>query len=299
MEPSSLTVAGGIGALGALLAILTIVYGLFFYRLPTAGSAAVWNVPATLAPLALGMALLAASLALGTAAAGALVGGWLTITWWGLALVFLLLALTLVVAGARHGWAVPVASRSMRPGRAAAGQGAAVQGGLALTLVTVNLAIVLAWGAMQLTSDVPTAAAPVANASPTTALVQAATATVVATLAPSPTAATATAVPTPSPVLAALPTATPTALAALPPPVATPALVVRSAQGVNARRAPAVTAEIVGVLADGQELPVRGLSADGQWVQAVLEDGALAWVARSFVELTAPAEILPVVPSEP
>ena len=304
MGVSSLTVANGIGALGALLAILTVAYGLFFYRLPVTGSVAVWDVPALLSPLALAMALLSAGVALALGAAAA---------WWALALLFAVLTVAMGWAGLRRGWDAPLVGRGSQAGRGAqqtASPGAAVQGGLVLTLVTVNLAIVLAWGAVRLTRSaaepadslpaVP-AAPMVATSVPTdqAAITADATTAPVAAPAPGPTAppeegqAVAPAA-TVAPTLVVLPTATPSAPAAQ-----APALVVRSAQGVNARRSPDVGAEIVRILADGEELPALGVSADGQWVQATLDDGVQVWVARSFVELNVSVESLPVVPSAP
>ncbi len=91
-----------------------------------------------------------------------------------------------------------------------------------------------------------------------------ATVVVTATLEPAPTA-TATPAPTPTPALVELITGA-----------------VTEAAGVNARREPATTAEVVRLLA--QNAAVTIVAEQEGWLQVILDDNTVAWVSADFVE---------------
>jgi len=78
-------------------------------------------------------------------------------------------------------------------------------------------------------------------------------------------------------------------------PAGTPAIIVTVADGVNARSAPVLDANVEAVLPQGAVLPARGRSSDSQWVQIELPTGVLAWVFRDTVTATSEVGALPAV----
>lgn len=93
-----------------------------------------------------------------------------------------------------------------------------------------------------------------------------ATVVVTATLEPEPTAtATSAPAPTPTPALVELITGA-----------------VTEAAGVNARREPATTAEVVRLLA--QDAAVTVVAEQDDWLQVILDDNTVAWVSSAFIE---------------
>lgn len=102
----------------------------------------------------------------------------------------------------------------------------------------------------------------------------------VAPVAAAPTAApTATSAPTLEPS----PTPSPT-----PEPSPTPALIsvrygtVNDSAGVNARREPSTTAEIIRLLNNAERVTV--VRQEGEWLQVILSDNQAAWVAAQFID---------------
>ena len=90
-----------------------------------------------------------------------------------------------------------------------------------------------------------------------------------------------TAVVEPSPVPVEEPTATATPLPT-PAPVALTTGVVTEAAGVNARREPSTTAEVVRLLA--QNAAVTVVATQEGWLQVILDDNTVAWVSADFIE---------------
>lgn len=70
---------------------------------------------------------------------------------------------------------------------------------------------------------------------------------------------------------------------------------------VNVRSGPGLFYDIIGVLLAGQQLPAKGKSSGGDWIQVEYQgvEGSVAWVYASFVNLT--PGTLPIVepPSTP
>ena len=64
--------------------------------------------------------------------------------------------------------------------------------------------------------------------------------------------------------------------------------------GTSVRPAPNTSQPAIRTLASGTVLPLAGRSADNQWVQVVLDDGALAWAFAKNVALNVGIEELPV-----
>lgn len=101
-----------------------------------------------------------------------------------------------------------------------------------------------------------------------------------------PVAVVATEAPTEPPTLTSLPP-TPTSP---PTPEAspTPALIsvrfgaVNDAAGVNARREPSTTAEIIRLLNNAERVTV--VRQDGEWLQVILSDNQAAWVSAQFID---------------
>lgn len=100
-----------------------------------------------------------------------------------------------------------------------------------------------------------------------------------------PVAAAPTTPPTemPSPTPEPSPTPSPT-----PEPSPTPALIsvrfgtVNDSAGVNARREPSTTAEIIRLLNNAERVTV--VRQDGEWLQVILADNQAAWVAAQFID---------------
>lgn len=78
----------------------------------------------------------------------------------------------------------------------------------------------------------------------------------------------------------------------------TPAIIVTVADGVNARSAPDVEAEMVLLVPQGAVLPAAARSPDSMWVQVELPTGQLAWVFRDTVDATSAVGALPAVEVE-
>jgi uncharacterized protein YraI len=74
-----------------------------------------------------------------------------------------------------------------------------------------------------------------------------------------------------------------------------PAIIVSVVDGVNARTAPDLEADIEVVVPQGAVLPATGRSTDNQWVQVELPTGVLAWIFRDTVEATPAVGALPAV----
>jgi hypothetical protein len=75
----------------------------------------------------------------------------------------------------------------------------------------------------------------------------------------------------------------------------TPAIVVAVPAGAIARVQPNAQAQELTLLPQGAALPAVGRTADGQWIQVELPDGALnAWVARSVLSVTSDIDTIPV-----
>jgi uncharacterized protein YgiM (DUF1202 family) len=89
--------------------------------------------------------------------------------------------------------------------------------------------------------------------------------------------------PPPTATLEPTPTTLPTAVATTPPPVLMEYIVVNTVGGVNARRAPGLEGELIQIVPESE---TRYLVAEdrGEWVQIVLPDGQLGWVANEFVQ---------------
>jgi uncharacterized protein YgiM (DUF1202 family) len=116
--------------------------------------------------------------------------------------------------------------------------------------------------------------------------------------APAPTAtATETASEQPAPVAVATEAVTEESVPAVEPPTATPspeptpttpALIttrvgtVNEAAGVNARREPTTTGEIIRLLNNGESFTV--VRQDGDWLQVILADNQPAWVWAEFID---------------
>jgi uncharacterized protein YgiM (DUF1202 family) len=75
----------------------------------------------------------------------------------------------------------------------------------------------------------------------------------------------------------------------------TPAIIVTVVDGVNARSAPVLDANVEAVVPQGAVLPARGRSSDSQWVQVELPTGVLAWIFRDTVTATPEVGALPAV----
>ena len=68
--------------------------------------------------------------------------------------------------------------------------------------------------------------------------------------------------------------------------------------GLNARSAPATTAQPVILLNGGTVLTLTGRSADSQWLQTRLADNTVAWVFAQYIDVSSPISTLPVaIPS--
>ena len=78
-------------------------------------------------------------------------------------------------------------------------------------------------------------------------------------------------------------------------PQGTPAIIVTVVDGVNARSAPVLDADVEAVVPQGAVLPARGRSSDSQWVQVELPTGVLAWIFRDTVTATPEVGALPAV----
>ncbi len=121
------------------------------------------------------------------------------------------------------------------------------------------------------------------SASPTATPVPKATVTVppVPTLAPTKPPATPTPAPTATPV----------------PPSPTPAPVQATAkQVVNLRQGPGIQFGIAGKMAEKTTAVILGKSEDGKWYQIASPDREHpSWVSVAFIDVTGPAEQLPVV----
>ncbi len=64
--------------------------------------------------------------------------------------------------------------------------------------------------------------------------------------------------------------------------------------GLNARTVPTTTGTPIKLLSNGARYKVTGRSADNQWLQITLEDGALAWVFAEYVNVNGNTNTLPV-----
>ena len=107
---------------------------------------------------------------------------------------------------------------------------------------------------------------------------------------------TATPIPTPTPeVTAETAPVEPPAPFTSTLPADSPAIIVPSINGVNARSDPRSDAEVVEILPQNAALPARARSADEQWVQVELPDGTLVWVFRGAVVATSDVTTLPIV----
>jgi uncharacterized protein YgiM (DUF1202 family) len=93
-----------------------------------------------------------------------------------------------------------------------------------------------------------------------------------------PEAATFTPTPEPSPTATPIPTPTATQIPLVP----LQSIYVNTAGGVNARREPNLTAEVIRILPQGEEFLVNAEQPD--WIQVALPERQLAWVAAEFVE---------------
>lgn len=73
-----------------------------------------------------------------------------------------------------------------------------------------------------------------------------------------------------------------------------------SQEQVNVRSGPGTDYPIVGVLVGGQQVPAKGRSAAGLWIQVVYNgvEGGLAWVYEPYVEIFGVAE-LPIIEPPP
>lgn len=99
---------------------------------------------------------------------------------------------------------------------------------------------------------------------------------------------TATVVVTATPIQEPTATATPE-----PPPPAQAELVtgiITEAAGVNARREPSTTAEVVRLLA--QNAAVTVVAEQDGWLQVILDDNTVAWVSADFIERTSQTVLL-------
>lgn len=74
-----------------------------------------------------------------------------------------------------------------------------------------------------------------------------------------------------------------------------PAIIVDIPEGVNARTAPNLEAEIETLVPEGVVLPALGRSSDNQWVQVQLPTGVQAWIFRTTVQETPAVGALPAV----
>ena len=108
--------------------------------------------------------------------------------------------------------------------------------------------------------------------------------------------------PTPTPTLTLTPEVSTDAEPIEPPapytstlPADSPAVIVPSISGVNAREAPDTEAAVLAIVPQNAALRARARSTDGQWVQVELPDGALAWVFRDTVVATSDITTLPIV----
>lgn len=85
------------------------------------------------------------------------------------------------------------------------------------------------------------------------------------------------------------PTVPPASPTPSPEPTPTPALItlrvasVNEAAGVNARRSPSTTAEIVRLLNNGEQTTLAG--TEGDWLQVILADNQVAWVSSEFMTI--------------
>lgn len=114
---------------------------------------------------------------------------------------------------------------------------------------------------------------------------------IVGGVTPTPQTASAAAVeaPTTPPTEAPSPTPEPSPTPSpTPEPSPTPALisvrfgVVNDSAGVNARREPSTTAEIIRLLNNAERVTV--VRQDGDWLQVILADNQAAWVAAQFID---------------
>jgi uncharacterized protein YgiM (DUF1202 family) len=78
-------------------------------------------------------------------------------------------------------------------------------------------------------------------------------------------------------------------------PQGTPAIIVTVVDGVNARSAPVLDANVEAIVPQGAVLPATGRSSDSQWVQVELPTGVLAWIFRDTVTATPEVGALPAV----
>jgi uncharacterized protein YgiM (DUF1202 family) len=74
-----------------------------------------------------------------------------------------------------------------------------------------------------------------------------------------------------------------------------PAIIVTVADGVNARKEPALESDVQAVVPRGAVLPATGRSTDNQWVQVQLPTGVAAWIFRDTVTATPAVGALPAV----
>lgn len=77
-----------------------------------------------------------------------------------------------------------------------------------------------------------------------------------------------------------------------------PAIIVTVPEGVNARSAPDIEAEMVVLVPSGAVLVAEARSPDSQWVQVRLPTGQLAWIFRDTVTATPAVGALPAVEVE-
>ncbi|GIV76005.1 MAG: hypothetical protein KatS3mg050_0399 [Litorilinea sp.] len=64
--------------------------------------------------------------------------------------------------------------------------------------------------------------------------------------------------------------------------------------GLNARSAPSTESEIIQLLENGTTLTPVARSADGQWIQVVLDGGREAWLFREFLTTNGDLDALPI-----
>jgi uncharacterized protein YgiM (DUF1202 family) len=76
-----------------------------------------------------------------------------------------------------------------------------------------------------------------------------------------------------------------------------PAIIVTVVDGVNARSAPALDAEVEAVVPQGAVLAATGRSSDSQWVEVTLPTGVSAWIFRDTVVPVGAVGALPATDS--
>ena len=177
-----------------------------------------------------------------------------------------------------------------------------------VVLLTVLALLLLRPGAAPASPSAPVTSATVAPITPTTlalALVEATAAPTAAhTSTPAPTAtrpqlptATPTRPPTFTPTwtaTAAAPTVTVPA-ATITPTIALTGPYLITANVVNVREGPGLTYRVLGVLQLGQQWPVRGRNAAGDWVQGCCMAGIPGWITTQFITVSVPIADLPIV----